>query len=162
MLPVNLLNSQVKKRKSSLKIMQNINFFTDFYAARTKGKHFLSNVFHEYLFRYNQNVSKDGRTNVKFHKNTEMCIDLIVIKSYKNLLSSDGEYGERVELACITRFFSNYLIREFYENNINTVDYDTRSTVCHLLLLGNYDAFKFCVTFILRILQKLKIYLKIF
>ena len=116
MLPVNLLNSQVKKRKSSLKIMQNINFFTDFYAARTKGKHFLSNVFHEYLFRYNQNVSKDGRTNVKFHKNTEMCIDLIVIKSYKNLLSSDGEYGGSVKFTCICLLFSD-------SNCVNTVDY---------------------------------------
>ena len=58
---------------------------------------------------------------------------------YKNLLSTDGEYGGSVEFTCISRLISNFLPRVQYENSANTVDYGTDSIVCHLLFSGIYD-----------------------
>ena len=40
-----------------------------------------------------------------------------------NFLFGDGVYDGSVKLTCISRLFSNYLFKEYYENSTSTVDY---------------------------------------
>ena len=58
----------------------------------------------------------------------------------KNLLSRDGEYDGSVQMTCICRLFSNYLLRVHYKYGTNTIDYGFGSIVCHLLFSNNYDS----------------------
>ena len=72
----------------------------------------------------------------------DLIVDLSMVNStedYKNLLSREWEYGGNVELTCISRLFSNYLLGEHYGNSTNTVDYGSESIVYHLLFSGNYN-----------------------
>ena len=66
--------------------------------------------------------------------------------NYKTVHSRDREYVKgRVKLTCMNRLFSNNLFRVHYENINNTVDYGSRSIVCHLLISGNCNTGHFDV-----------------
>ena len=48
---------------------------------------------------------------------------------YKNLLSRDWKYTDKVELSCIKHLFPSFLFIVHYENNIDTIDYGTKNIV---------------------------------